>query len=260
MAFTHTTLNNFASTLSSLIAQRAVGLDDASERIVELRPAEQILAGFLTPMNDEEAKDTRDADIDEQLYEDLPQDSPYEQTSVGFEWLAPQQALQKCATMTLVIDCAVYIRRLPTYQEQSKYGTPKTEKPKVSSVSKGVADATVQGQAVRYEDLVMVWTREKLADPLSVEINLDQLIKERVLRMNLGDDLQKRLVIGRDLAPKRPVRVPIEALKDEHTFLQWLGNLPQRPLDRFWQPVVDVRLSSVPTEPDCVYTLNLKGF
>src|SRR5437588_619761 len=141
MALTDNTLNNFARTLTSRIAQRAIGLDDTSARIVGLRPSEQILAGFLTALQNETEKIPEVAEIDEQLAEDLPQDSPYEQTSVGFEWLAPREALQKGVKMKVTVNCSVYIRRSPTFQEQTSYGTRKAEKQKPSSqVLKQVAN------------------------------------------------------------------------------------------------------------------------
>ncbi len=229
-----------------------MGLNDASGRIIELRPSEQVLAGFLTPMQNEEGKISKDVGVDDQLAEDLPQDSPYEQTAVGFEWLAPREALQDQAMMKITIDCAVYLRQLPTFAEQSKYGTPKTEKQKPSSAAKQNPYESGQTEATRYADLVMVWTREKPAHPLVLEINLGQLGRNRVVQVDLEHDLQKELVIGGGLSPKRPVHMPIGVLKDESSYQKWLEGLPHRPLGRFWHPVVDVRLSTVPTEPNCV--------
>lgn len=252
MAFTHNTLNNFARTLSRSIAQRAVGLDKASERIIELRPPEQILAGFLTPMQDQEKDASEDIDIDEQFAEDLPQDSPYEQTAVGFEWLAPRHALDDLATMKVIVDCAVYVRRLPTFPEQKKYGTPKTERQKPSVASPQNNNASSSTQITRYEELIMVWTREKPAQPLAREINLGRLMKERVVQIDLEHDLKKELAIGSDISPKRPTRIPMDALKDEDSYQKWLSGLSHRSLDQSWRPVIDVRLSAIPTEPDYV--------
>jgi len=253
MALTDNTLNNFARTLSSRIAQRAIGLDDTSARIVGLRPSEQILAGFLTPLQIETEKVPEVAEVDEQLTEDLPQDSPYEQTSVGFEWLAPREALQKGVKMKVAVNCSVYVRRLPTFQEQTSHGTRKAEKQKSSSqVRKQVANVGNSTSATYSEDLVMVWTREQPSQPLNVEIDLGELVQNRVERRNLEKDLQGSLPLGDDLAPRQPVPVPIEALKDESTFREWLVHLPHCPLERFWVPLIDVRVSAIPTEPNCV--------
>lgn len=243
MVFTHHTLNNFARTLSTRIAGRAVGLDDASQRIIELRPAEHILAGFLTPMHLEDK--TGIEDIEDELTEDLPQDSPYEQTAIGFEWLAPREALHHSAKWTVVIDCSVYVRRRPTFVEQRTYGTPKTERQRPASSSGGS-----EAEPLRYEDLVMVWTREKLLEPLSVDIDVETLLQRRVVHKNVEQKLRKVLVIGDELAPRRQVRVPMDALKDEHAYQRWLAGLPHRSLDRFWSPFVDIRLSTVPTQPE----------
>src|SRR5947209_8426958 len=134
MPLTDSSLNNFARAFSERIAQQAIGQDEASIRIVHLRPAEQILSGFLTPRGEkrEQEKPGDENALDEQLSQDLPQDSPYEQTAIGFEWLAPREALCSGAIMTVTVQCSIYVRRLPTYQEQRKYGTPRTEKRKSS--------------------------------------------------------------------------------------------------------------------------------
>ncbi len=253
MPLTDTTFNNFARAFSERLAQQATGQDEASTRIVELRPAEQILTGFLTPMREkrEQEQPRGDDAIDEQLAQDLPQDSPYEQTAVGFEWLAPRAALHAGAIMTVTVQCSVYVRRLPTFKEQRRYGTPRTEK-RTSAPSASSAPAPKPAQATRYEHLIQVWTREQPEQPLVKTFDLGDLLAARRAAKSLEDELQKMLALARDLAPQRQVRMPLEALQDENAYNGWLAGLPHRPLERQWRPVIDARVSAVPTEPDSV--------
>lgn len=243
MVFTHHTLNNFARTLSRHIAQRAVGLDTASQQIIGVRPAKHILAGFLTPMHIEEKKTPEDVNIEDELTEDLPQDSQYEQTAIGFEWLTPREELHQNAAWMITVEGSVYVRRLPTFEEQSKYGTPRTKREKSSS-------SVQENEPLRYEDLVMVWTREQLVHPLTVNINVGMLLQNRVVRKNIEQELREVLMIGGNLAPRRKIEVPMNALEDEDAYKRWYAGLPHRPLERFWSPVVDIRLSTVPTQPE----------
>lgn len=76
-------LNAFASELADCVRERAKGRDDKSARIVNTRPDEFVLAGFLTPRY---SGDVGAQDEDESAT-DLPQDSAYEQTAIGIEWM-----------------------------------------------------------------------------------------------------------------------------------------------------------------------------
>ncbi len=255
MPLNDTTLNNFARAFSERIAQQAIGLDETSIRIVHLRPAEQILSGFLTPKGEKRVleKPGDENALDEQLSQDLPQDSPYEQTAIGFEWLAPCEALRKGAKMTVTVQCSVYVRRLPTFEEQRKYGTPRTERPK-STTSIATTSRPEQEQATRYEQLIQVWTREQIAQPLVKDIDLGDLLEKHRAIINLQDDLRELLALAsaRDLTPQRQIRIPEEALRDKETYNTWLARLQRYQLERQWSPTIDVRVSTVPTEPDCV--------
>ena len=88
---------SFARVGVSHFRERAVGLDEANLRLVNVRPVDQVLAGFLTPRR------LPDSDPHEAEAEDLPQDSPYEQKAMGFDWLSPLSALDG-ARITVILD------------------------------------------------------------------------------------------------------------------------------------------------------------
>jgi len=88
MPLTDADYNAFAQALANRFAARAKGLDEDSQQIVGLRPADHILAGFLTPAA-YTRRQTTDDDTEAALAEDLPKDEPYEQSAIGLEWIAP---------------------------------------------------------------------------------------------------------------------------------------------------------------------------
>ena len=87
------TYNVFARALAEQISCRAKGLDDESARIVNVRPQEHILAGFLTPRSVAHPP-PGDLNADSEP-DDLPRDSAFELTSIGLEWLADREALKR---------------------------------------------------------------------------------------------------------------------------------------------------------------------
>src|SRR5690242_9065506 len=96
------TYNAFARGLTEQIRRRAKGLDDESARIVNTRPQEHILAGFLTPRSVAHPPDSDN--------EDLPRDSAFELTSIGLEWLADSDALTRADTLSVSLSLNVYVR------------------------------------------------------------------------------------------------------------------------------------------------------
>lgn len=78
------TYNAFARALVAQIGCRAKGIDDESARIVNIRPQEHILAGFLTPRSVAHPPPPDHAQEDE--VDDLPRDAAFELTSIGLEW------------------------------------------------------------------------------------------------------------------------------------------------------------------------------
>src|SRR5947207_10206846 len=88
--------NAFASTLVRRVAERAKGIDSENARIIGARPADRILAGFLTPADLTPLDQSRQRPAEEPedfLADDLPKDSAYEQSAVGIEWISPLSAL-----------------------------------------------------------------------------------------------------------------------------------------------------------------------
>ena len=119
------TYNAFARALTEQIRQRAKGLDDESARIVNTRPQEHVLAGFLTPRSIVQPRP--DAVNGESDIDDLPRDSAFELTSIGLEWLADNDALARLDTLSLSLSLNVYIRCTPTFEEQKKSGSWRRE-------------------------------------------------------------------------------------------------------------------------------------
>ena len=107
-------LNAFATSLADCVRERAKGCDDKSARIINTRPNEFVLAGFLTPrsVGDSTAHDEDEAATD------LPQDSAYEQTAIGLEWMVDAQEFSKIRTFDVEVSAHVYLRVLPTFNEQ----------------------------------------------------------------------------------------------------------------------------------------------
>src|SRR5277367_1994525 len=114
------TYNTFARVLAEHIRLRSKGLDQDSARIVNTRPSEHILAGFLTPRSPAvpPPDGTSEVDID-----DLPRDSAFELTAVGLEWLADREELSRLDSLSVSLSLSVYIRCTPTFEEQKKHGT-----------------------------------------------------------------------------------------------------------------------------------------
>src|SRR5690348_1353217 len=108
------TLNQFARSVAMRFAEGAKGLDADSARFVKSRPAERILAGFLTPMDADD--DSLPATEGEPLAE-LPADDKYEQTHIGFEWAVPREALHTPCLLNVDIGLAVFARVFPTFDE-----------------------------------------------------------------------------------------------------------------------------------------------
>src|SRR5438128_10678273 len=117
MALTPDVYNQFTTSLVERIVERALGQDPASQRLLDIQPADHVLAGFLTPIRPPAVSELEEEASEE---DDLPQDSPYEQSSFGLEWLVPKGALQNAHghKLHVAVDLSVYLRRLPTYEEQ----------------------------------------------------------------------------------------------------------------------------------------------
>lgn len=247
MPISDAALNGFARSLAKRIAVRAVGMDDSCARIIAKRPSDHILTGFLTPIKD--SLQTTEETVDDRLAEDLPQDSAYEQTSVGFEWVAPKQALKAGGSLRITVRLAVYVRRLPTFDEQRQHQVWHPNRRRSTSKS---GQSTSDEAPARYMKLIHVWTREAPAAPLRCEIDLGELLRSRVVRVDLADALTAALALGDGLAPADEVQIPEEAMQSETSYRAWLGSLTVQRTDLRWRPVIDARVITMPTDPNSV--------
>lgn len=129
MPITDSDYNNFATAITHYFTERCKGLDDESERIVDKRPSDHILVGFLTPVKDENNSHSQngsknsfanDNDSEEdELANDLPQDAAHEQTALGMEWIASiEQLMKPGVSFKVEPQTNIYVRRLPTLSEQ----------------------------------------------------------------------------------------------------------------------------------------------
>jgi hypothetical protein len=82
------TYNRFSRALAEQIRERAKGLDSESARIVNTRPQEHVLSGFLTSRKARNPQ-LQDTDADE---EDLPRDSPSSYERSGWNSSPKQKA------------------------------------------------------------------------------------------------------------------------------------------------------------------------
>jgi hypothetical protein len=235
MALPPDVYNQFTISLVERIVERALGKDEASQRLLDTRPADHVLAGFLTPIRpptDEEASEEND----------LPQDGPYEQSSLGLEWLVPKEALQSAHKLHVAVDLSVYARRLPTYEEQ------------LGRLSWSRADE----DGVQSSPILPLWTREDLP-PLPVTIDLANLLRtgrfERSLAVLFAQALATRLDSATDLYPGgRPLAIPQPAFTPDGYPL-WAAGVQANQSGRArsnWEPYLDVRGVAFPTDPTCV--------
>ena len=241
MALTPDVYNQFSTSLVERIVERALGQDPASQRLLDIRPADHVLAGFLTPI-----RPPVDLAFEEEASEenDLPQDSPYEQSSFGLEWLVPKDALQSTPGYKLHVDVdlSVYLRRLPTYEEQ------------LAQISWSKA----QENGEQTSPILPLWTREDLP-PLNVTIDLTALQPtgrfERSLAVPFAKVWAERLGTSADLYPGgRPLAIPQTEFTPEGYAL-WAEGVQAKQSGRArydWEPCLDVRAVAFPTNPTCV--------
>jgi hypothetical protein len=233
------TYNSFARALAMQISCRAKGLDAESVRIVNVRPQEHILAGFLTPRPQaaqQPAGQLQDEDTD-----DLPRDSAFELTSFGLEWLADRSALQKVKSLSTSVALNLYVRCTPVFGEQRRMGSWRRE------------HGPASGQAQRTQSLIPVWRRIEVPQ-FPVEIAIDALLKDKRQRI----DISSSLVLPVDAVPsdiysaRQAIHLTEPECATEQAFDSSLGRARVRPFASFWRGFVDVRLINVPTEPELV--------
>jgi hypothetical protein len=237
MPLTDSDYNNFATSLTARFAERCKGQDDRAQRIVGARPADEILAGFLTPVRDARAGGPAGAGGDgHDLAEDLPRDSAYEQTSLGLEWIAPVEEMLDGAEVHVELRLCLYVRRLPTLEEQ---------RARIDWHWQQVPGAP------RTCDMVKVWTREELS-PLPVSFDAGELRRKRRLSIPVaglirdwwGNADKTNLFPGR-----RAISLSEADLASPGAYGARIAALRSDEMPAAWGPVIDVRIINMPTEP-----------
>lgn len=227
-------LNAFASELADCVRERAKGRDNKSERIVNTRPDEFVLAGFLTPRSPGNVG----AQDEDGIATDLPQDSAYEQTAIGIEWMVDAADFSALQTIEVEVSAHVYMRVLPTFDEQS-LGSWHIER----------LPTGAPGQ--RRQAAVPVWKRVNIPS-FRAPVQVSGLLADRKVVI----ELDQRFVLtlsDEELAAVYPARRPIyffeDDLKDRTAYEARLKQLAPRSFSSFWSAALDVRLISVTTEP-----------
>jgi hypothetical protein len=231
------TYNVFSRALAEQIRQRAKGLDDESSRIVNTRPEEHILAGFLTPRPapNRQAVD-HDADND-----DLPRDSAFELRALGLEWLAHRDTLSHLASLSASISLNLYLRCTPSFEEQKNFGSWRREH--------NAGDGPIQ----KIQSVIPAWRRIHVPE-FSLEIPIPELLRDRRERI----DISHFLVVPTASVPsdiyteRRAVLLTEKDCETEAAFATAVGRARTQLFASFWRAFLDIRLISVPTEPSLV--------
>jgi hypothetical protein len=232
--------NKFARGLAERTRFRAKGLDDDSARIVNSRPHEHILSGFLTPRSQNQRQyeaTERDPEI-----EDLPRDSAFELTAIGLEFIADRQALARVEKIPLSLSLNVYIRCVPTFAEQQK--SPAWRREHIPG-----QDATRKVQS-----LLPVWRRFEIA-PFTIPLFVDNFVKERGTRIDISAHLKPSTIDMQSVAlhsARHAIILTEDDCATETTFDAVAALAQTPPFVPFWRGFVDVRLVNVPTEPNTV--------
>ena len=229
-------LNAFATSLANCVRERAKGCDDKSARIINTRPSEFVLAGFLTPRSVEDGA----AHDEDEAATDLPLDSAYEQTAIGLEWLVDAREFSRIDTFDVEVSAHVYLRVLATFKEQESFGSWHIERP--------APDGTPRQ---RLQAAVPVWIRVNIP-AFRVSVPVPALIADRKVVMAVApqfafaiSDEQRRFVYP----GRRPIHFTENDLKDGTAFDERLQHLATGTFSPNWSANLDVRLISVTTEP-----------
>ncbi|HEY4100209.1 MAG TPA: DEAD/DEAH box helicase family protein [Gemmatimonadales bacterium] len=227
-------INGFARGVSGLFAQAAKGEDSASLRFAAQRPYERILAGFLTP-------------VDTDLLTgpgQVPDDTNYEQTNLGFEWCLPLDRIKQSDRLLVGVSLSGYVRSLPSFAEASQ-------------------DARFRQGAWRVGEC---WQRVSLSDvdapALKAEIDVAGLVKAGLVEIDLSDQLVAAWrARAASIGGLYPGRVPLDLhppdIADEASYQAWVsqslaGKAAAAPL---WRPKLDLRVFPSPTEHNAVRVL-----
>jgi hypothetical protein len=250
MPITDSDYNNFATAITRYFTERCKGLDDESERIVDKRPSDHILVGFLTPVKNENnsrpqsgsgVSSSKNGDSeDEELINELPQDAAHEQTALGLEWIAPiEQLMKPNVSFKVEAQMNIYVRRLATLSEQQPRSEwswrKKQEDPRTCNMIQAWSRHRIPSTEVFFET-AKLWNKRKLTEDVSSSIvtewaNIDKtnLFSGRRAIVLEEKDLQSAAAYNSKLAKFQSSNIPL-----------------------LWKPVIDVRLVSIPTIPGFV--------
>jgi hypothetical protein len=244
--------NQFATSLVRLVADRAKGRDEESNRITDVRPEEHILTGFLTPVKTRQHQivtaEGSTADNEQaEIISDLPQDEAYEQTTIGLEWACERATVKPGQSITLTVTFYVYVRRLPTRTEQQNMAWKKAPE-------KNALFSKVGALAERRADIRPVWTRESIG-PLSIRIESIDILRNKRYQVSLKQEVKKAWdsIDKNGLYPgQRRLQVQESHLQSNQAWQAWAdsqqGN--QRPVE--WDPRLDLRVIESRSEPNVI--------
>jgi hypothetical protein len=226
--------NAFARGLTNSFGGRVVGRDPASERLLGVRPADHILAGFLTPTGKEE--------LDDPSADDLPRDSAYEQSSIGFEWLVPIEAVTNSDGIDVQLEFYVYVRRLPTFEEllpNLVWRTPRSDEEMLEELA----------------SVPLVWTRE---GPFraSHRVSVSELLRTHQHVATLAPQVVAAVGMidtGTLFPGRRSLKLSRTDVGSTASYESWKAARAQGET-RFpgWTPQLDARATPVPLDPRVV--------
>ncbi len=230
--------NRFARALSEKIRARAKGIDDDSARIVNTRPQEHVLSCFLTPRGQPAAAGHSDDNVDD--VDDLPKDSAFELSSIGLEFMVDRTTLESLSTLAVTIALNVYVRVLPTWQEQRQYGAWQRDR------------NTGAGPATKSQALAAAWKRISLP-PFSTDVDVRDLVTQRRQSIDISNNLHLPASDAADttlFSARHNVTVTEAELATETSFAPAALRAHGQPHPSPWRACIDVRTISAPTEPD----------
>ena len=229
----------FARGLVKRFSERVVGADDTSARLVTVRPSDHILGGFITAMPKPESDGETPLD-------DLPQDSDYEQTSIGLAWLAERDELA-AVTAACRLRLTTYVRTLPTFDEQLQFGAWKR---KGTLSTPGPVDASELEMM-----LIPVWTRVQLPE-ITASVSMRDVVAEgrmrRSLRSEIADAWGSAIeLVDRRFPGSRDISIGMKEFSASN-YESWCKTLVRPEARRDWDVHLDIRVTAVPLQPGVV--------
>jgi hypothetical protein len=214
--------NRFSTNLAEFISLRAKG--EEKEIIEGVRPQDEILTGFLTPL-----RDLSLGYIQNNSSEEVPHDSHYEQTSIGIEWESKKE-INSSSHFIVELKFSIFVRRIPTLELQKKLG-------------RNLLDTRNN----KVQEFIHVWSKHSIG-PIHLEVTLADLFNTGYYKLSL-----KKEIIGiLESIPKENsfnfgrTRFPIDILESEEAYRNFI-NTRNRPIDFLCiNPFLDVRAHNNP--------------